>query len=75
MSVSFKIGDTVKLKRGTVKLAPIDVTNYRTAEIVCFLSDVEGGVRLDRHMGGFRYWNVLDLEAAKRKIPASPIKD
>lgn len=46
----FKIGNKVRVKgeRGT-------------AEIVLFLSDVKGGVILDRHIGGFRCWNVLDL--------------
>jgi hypothetical protein len=68
--MTFKIGDTVKLKRGTVKLAPVDVRNYRTATIRTFLSDVEGGVLLDRHMGGFRYWNVLDLEPATSRHPS-----
>lgn len=66
MSDTFKVGDVVKLKPRTIKLSPLDVKNYRTATIRALLADVEGGVLLDRHMGGFRYWNVQDLR------PASP---
>jgi hypothetical protein len=70
---AFHVGQEVKLKRGAVRLAPADVTNYRSAKIVLFLSDVDGGVRLDRHMGGFRYWNVLDLvPAATRRQKELP---
>jgi hypothetical protein len=67
--VSFKVGDVVKLKPRTVKLSPSDVRNHMTATIRAFLVDVEGGVFLDRHMGGFRYWNVEDL------LPATQQKD
>jgi hypothetical protein len=58
---TFKVGDVVKLKPKTVKLAPKDVRNHRKATILAFLPDIQGGVVLDRHMGGFRYWNVEDL--------------
>jgi hypothetical protein len=63
-TLGFKVGDVVKLKRGTIKLAPVDVKNHRTATIEGFYSDIEGGVYLDRHMGGFVSWNVEDLEPA-----------
>lgn len=58
------VGDVVKLRPGTIKLKPLDVVNHRTATVRALLSDVDGGILLDRHMGGFRYWNVLDLEKA-----------
>lgn len=71
MTHEFKVGQTVKLNPRTVKLSPEDVTNYRTAKIVCFLKDVDGGVKLDRHMGGFSYWNVADLLPAEAQTTKS----
>lgn len=54
-----KIGDTVKLKKGTVRL---ERGGKRVAKVIEKLSDVEGGLVLSERLGGFRYWNVLDLE-------------
>ena len=56
----FKIGDTV------------EVFGYpgKQAKITEFVEDIEGGVRLDQNIGGFRFWNVIDLdliEAAPKK--------
>ena len=52
----FRVGDRVRLK------------NHReddgVAEIAGFYSDIEGGVRLDRELYGFKSWNVEDLEKA-----------
>ena len=50
----FKVGDEVRLKG-----------KKRTARIEVMLSDIEGGVKLDKALAGCRYWNVDDLEKAK----------
>lgn len=63
--ITFKCGDTVKLKPRTVRLPNPDGSNHYTAEIQGFYSDIEGGVFLDRHLGGFWSWNVEDLLPAK----------
>lgn len=52
-----QVGDKVKLKRGV----PHGREAHTTARIESFLPDVEGGVKLDRRLRGFHYWNVLDL--------------
>ena len=46
-------GTTVRLKRGS-----------GVARAVERLSDIKGGVLLDRPLRGFRYWNVADLKRA-----------
>lgn len=38
-----------------------------TARVRAMLTDIQGGVLLDGYLGGFRYWNVLDLEVVPRK--------
>jgi len=50
----FCVGSTVRLKG-----------RKRTAKITNLFVDIEGGVRLDRHLGGFRCRNVQDLELVK----------
>lgn len=37
------------------------------ARVWYLLSGIPGGVRLDRPLGGFRYWNVQDLEVVPRR--------
>lgn len=60
-----KVGDIVKLKRGTVRFAPVTgIPNHRTAKIEIFFADVAGGVMVDRRLGGSICWNVEDLERA-----------
>jgi hypothetical protein len=52
-----RVGDRVRVK------------GYREHAIVESLySDIKGGLRLDRRIGGFWSWNVADL----MKVPASP---
>jgi hypothetical protein len=34
------------------------------AKILVVLKDIKGGVRLDRKLGGFEFWNKKDLERA-----------
>lgn len=57
-------GDQVKLRRGVIGFRRTDEINHTTAAIAGFFSDIEGGVILDRRIGGCRCWNVLDLEPA-----------
>ena len=50
-----RIGDTVRLKG-----------KKRMAKIVALLSpEIKGGIRLDKPLGGYHYWNVLDIEKVK----------
>jgi hypothetical protein len=56
-----KVGDEVRLKLGLS-----DKGGRRgVAKIELFYSDIDGGVRLDKMLGGFYSWNVKDLEAAQ----------
>jgi hypothetical protein len=46
------------------------------AHIVEFYDDIEGGVQLDRQIGGFYSWNILDLvrvegESTSHRRPVS----
>ena len=46
-----QVGDIVRLK------------GYkRTATVAATLSGIRGGLKLDKPLRGFRYWNVKDLE-------------
>ena len=49
----FKQGDTVYVKG-----------HDESARITDILEGIEGGVRLDRPLEGFRYWNVAELMRA-----------
>lgn len=51
----FKVGDRVRLAAGK---------SHKAARIVSFVEDIEGGVKLDDYLDGFRYWNVADLVKA-----------
>lgn len=53
-----KLGDTVQLKAKPKAGA---------ARIVLFYSDIQGGVRLDQELDGFRSWNVEDLKRCRAK--------
>lgn len=58
-----RIGSKVRLRKGTVTGArQVGVRNYKTATVENFYDNVEGGVVLSRAIGGFRSWNVKDLE-------------
>lgn len=56
MARKFKIGDAVRVKNSRLK-----------SVIVNFISDIEGGVVLDRYILGFRCWNVEDLRLWKKR--------
>ena len=64
----FRVGDTVRLRKGTVTTPPPypTVRNQRTSPIALFYDDIEGGVRLEEWVGGFKSWNVADLCLVKR---------
>ena len=47
-----KIGDTVRLKNSK---------KAGTAVVRVLLTNIEGGVKLDRPLDGFKYWNVEEL--------------
>jgi hypothetical protein len=49
------LGATVRLRKGK-RTAIVESDNVRIGN-----SQVEGGVRLDKPLGGFRYWNIEDL--------------
>jgi hypothetical protein len=51
-----KIGDRVKLK-GKKRIAIIEVELDRDG--------IAGGVRLNKKLSGYRYWNKDDLEVVK----------
>jgi len=48
------VGNTVRLKKGS----------RQEAKVLMFYSDVSGGVKLDRPIGGHVSWNIDDLEKA-----------
>lgn len=52
----WKVGDTVRVK------------GFRPhAKIESFYRDIEGGLKLDRAIGGFYSWNVADLAAPPKQ--------
>lgn len=55
-----RIGEWVRL---------IDGRKNDIAQVTQHLADVDGGVRLDRRLEGFQFWNKEDLE------PADPAPD
>lgn len=58
-----KIGDNVQLKPNVFRISvPEDREDHPTAKIIDLLSDIKGGVKLDRDLNGMRYWNEKDLE-------------
>lgn len=70
-----KVGDLVCLRR-TTKRFPLrpGEKRPRVAAVKAHLSDVVGGLVLDKELGGCRCWNVLDVQPAavrKRKEGAS----
>lgn len=58
-----KEGDTVRLRLEVQRerLTP----DANTAKIQTFIDDT-GGVRLDKYLADFRYWNIADLAIVKR---------
>lgn len=52
-------GDTVRLRK-------MHSRRKTRAVVECALSGNYGGVKLDRPLDGFRYWNVADLAFVKR---------
>lgn len=61
----FKVGSRVRLKED-VRFRRDEDSKNETAVIELFYSDVEGGVRLDKELDGFRSWNVKDFELVEK---------
>jgi hypothetical protein len=59
--VRFKVGTVVRLRRQVQPHGERQWTSVRS-----LLTDVPGGVMLEDQIGGFRSWNVQDLETRKR---------
>jgi hypothetical protein len=59
MNTMPKVGSLVRLINGRSK---------QSAKVVAHLDDrpdyIGGGLRLDRRLDGFQYWNMLDVEPA-----------
>lgn len=51
-----EVGSWVRLASGRGK---------QSAKVVGHLKDVDGGLHLDRRLGGFSCWNMLDVVPAK----------
>ena len=58
-------GSTVRLKIGT---PGVGRGRRGKAKVRARLNDIRGGVLLESPLGGFRYWNVKDLEQAERTV-------
>lgn len=57
-------GDTVRLK-ASVRRSTLQIEgreNHRTAVVQSRLTDIEGGLFLQRDLHGYRYWNEADVE-------------
>jgi hypothetical protein len=59
-----RIGTIVRLRR--TRRGRMLITGNKTAKIKAWISDIPGGVRLDRPLNGFTYWNRADLERAPK---------
>jgi hypothetical protein len=60
-----KPGDVVKLKLSVPVHSYMKRHSQVQATIVAMLEDIPGGVFLDGHLAGFRYWNVEELELVR----------
>lgn len=66
-----KKGDCVCLKakiKATTFSCPEGRDNNKVSKIRNFLSDIEGGVFLERDLHGCRYWNIEDLKRAPKNM-------
>ena len=61
-TATFKEGDTVKVKPGVTHPYPRGPLHAGTSKIRSVLTEPAGGVMLEKHLHGFRYWNVAELE-------------
>jgi hypothetical protein len=59
-----RIGTTVRLKPRLRKR--LLAKKSETAKVKARLDDIEGGLRLDRPLDGFTFWNVKDLERVSK---------
>lgn len=59
-----RIGSIVRLKRGLRKKS---LRKDEVARVESWIGDIEGGVRLDRPLDAFTYWNINDLELAPKR--------
>lgn len=67
MTISHKtpIGATVKLKSSVNHACPEGRENNATATVEVHLSDVDGGLKMDRDLHGCSYWNDEDVEVVE----------
>jgi hypothetical protein len=59
------VGHVVRLKQGVKCSCPDGRENNRSAVIRGLLTDIKGGVFLDRDLHGCRYWNINDLQLVR----------
>lgn len=59
-----QIGQAVKLKPGLAVAQPYHDPGM-PARIVAFYDDIDGGLRLDRELGGFVSWNIADVDPVR----------
>jgi hypothetical protein len=64
LKARFKVGDVVRLDPATAT-SRSHVNTTSKARIARFYDDIPGGVKLDKPLGGFYFWNVADLVHAK----------
>lgn len=60
--MKIELGDTVAFNGTYRHIIPAGRQNNKTARVIAFLSDIEGGVLLDRDLHGLKYWNLSDLK-------------
>lgn len=65
--IKMSAGDKVRLKMDVdVGNIPPNRENHPDAVIDVKLSDIDGGVIVNRDLGGMRYWNEDDLELVEK---------
>lgn len=64
MANEIRRGTVVKLRHGVKHRCPAGRANHRTARVQEQLTNVEGGLFMERDLRGCRYWNVEDVELA-----------
>jgi hypothetical protein len=67
----FKVGDVVKLKPSVRRISscPEGRQNNATAAIKALLTDIDGGLHMERDLCGCKFWNVEDVMLAAKGQP------
>lgn len=68
METKFKVGDLVQLTDEVWNSPGTARSDNRVARVENLLDDIKGGLRLDRPVGGIKYWNENDLERAELPV-------